>query len=165
MSKIFTRQFRVRWSEVNASKRVSAAKYMEYLVDTAYDWGAANSLGFEESRTYGLVWVILETDIRFLHPLRYNDEFDFTIWMVEWRKVRGTRAFELRLKDSDAIVAQGMQQVVSLDGDLRPKAPAEDLIDRFRLDKPRSFSRSASQKLEAAPPVAFAFNAVLNGGT
>jgi acyl-CoA thioesterase FadM len=156
MSKIFTRQFRVRWSEVNATNRVSAEKYMEYLVETAYDWGAANSLGFEESQAYGLVWVILETDIRFLHPLRYNDEFDFMIWMVEWRKVRGTRAFELRLIDRDVIVAQGMQQVVCLDsGDLRSKAPAGDLIEGFRLDEPRSFPSQRFPKFGGSPTGSF----------
>lgn len=155
MSKIFTRQFRVRWSEVDATNRVPASKYMEYLVETAYDWGAANSLGFEESQAFGLVWVILETDIRFLHPLRYSDEFDFTIWMVEWRKVRGTRAFELRLKDKDLIVAQGMQQVVSLNGDLRPKAPAEELIDRFRLEEPRSFPAQRLPNFGGSPTGSF----------
>ncbi len=152
MTKVFTRQFRVRWSEVNATNRVPASKYMEYLVETAYDWGAANKLGFEESRANGLVWVILETDIRFLHPLRYTDEFEFTIWMVDWRKFRGTRAFELRIIDSDKIVAQGTQQVVSLDDDdLRPKVVPDELISRFRLDEPRSIPTQRFPKLGASP--------------
>lgn len=152
MSKVFTRQFRVRWSEVDATNRVPPSKYMEYLVETAYDWGAANGLGFKESHTHGLVWVILETDIRFLHPLRYQDEFEFTIWMVEWRKVRGTRAFELRLKDSDVIVAQGMQQVASLaEETLRPKSIAGELIENFRIDEPRSFPTQRFPKLAKSP--------------
>ena len=142
MTKVFTRQFKVRWSEVDATNRVPAAKIIEYLVETAYDWGAANGLGFEESKVNGLVWVILETDIRFFHPLRYNDEFDFTIWMVEWRRFRGKRAFEIRLKDSDKVVAQGMQQVASLDADdLRPKVVPEQLIEGFRLDEDRKSTR------------------------
>ena len=165
MTKVFTRQFRVRWSEVIATNRVPASKYMEYLVETAYDWGAANKLGFEESHAYGLVWVILETDIHFLHPLRYTDEFDFTMWMVEWRKIRGTRAFELRLKDSDKIVAQGMQQVVSLDeDDLRPKAVGDDLISRFRLDEPRSFPTQRFPKLGESPAESFSIQRSVEWG-
>ena len=39
MSKIFTRTFRVRWSELDASGQVSPASYLRYLVETAYDWG------------------------------------------------------------------------------------------------------------------------------
>lgn len=152
MTKVFTRQFRVRWSEVDATNRAPAEKFMEYLVETAYDWGAANGLGFEESKVHGLVWLILETDIQIFHPLRYNDEFVFTIWMVQWRRFRGKRAFEIRLKDSDRVVAQGMQQVVSLDADdLRPKVVPNDLIDRFRLDNPRSFPMPRFPKLGSGP--------------
>ena len=40
MSKIFTRTFRVRWSELDASGTVAPAAYLRYLVETAYDWGA-----------------------------------------------------------------------------------------------------------------------------
>lgn len=156
MTKIFSRQFRVRWSEVDATNRVPAARHMEYLVETAYDWGAANGLGFAESKAYGLVWVILETDIHFVHPLRYNDEFVFTIWMVEWRRFRGRRAFEMRLKDSDRVVAQGVQRVASLDADdLRPKIVPEELIQGFRLDEPRSFPTPRFPKLGASPPQAY----------
>ena len=159
MTKEFTRQFRVRWSEVTATNRVPASKYMEYLVETAFDWGAANELGFEESHAYGLVWVILETDIHFLHPLRYPDEFDFSIWMINWRRIRGTRAFEMRLKDSQVIVAQGMQQVVSLDADtLRPKFVPDDLVTRFRVAEPRSFPTQRFPKLGGRPADSFSLH-------
>lgn len=156
MSKIYTRQFRVRWSEVNAANRVPASKYLEYLAETAFDWGAANKLGFEESRGLGLVWVILETDIHFLHPLRYPDEFDFTIWMVDWRRFLGMRAFEMRLKDSPVIVAQGMQQNVSLDAEtLRPKSVSDELISSFRVDEPRTFPTQRFPKLSKPPVESF----------
>jgi acyl-CoA thioesterase FadM len=165
MSRVFTRRFRVRWSEVDATNCVPAPKFLEYLVETAYDWGAANGLGFEESEIYRLVWLILETDIHFLHPLHYNDEFEFTIWMVEWRKVRGTRAFELKLKDSEVVIAQGMQQVVSLDRDtLRPTAVAGELIDRFRIDDPRSFPTQRFPKFGKSPTNSFSIQRSVEWG-
>ena len=148
MSKEFTRQFQVRWSEVGPTNRVQAYKFMEYLVETAYDWGAANELGFEESKALGLIWLILETDIHFLKPLRYGDVFDFSIWLVEWRKIRGTRCFELRLKDTGEVIAQGTQQLVSLDAkNLRPRAVPEGLMDNFQLDMPRTFPFQRLPKL------------------
>lgn len=156
MTKVFTRRFKVRWSEVGAAKRVPASKYMEYLVETAFDWGSANKLGFEESLALGVAWIILETDIHFLHPLRYADEFGFTIWMLEWRKIRGSRAFELRLKDSETIIAQGVQKIVSLDKDsLRPIAVPDDLINGFRIAEPRSFPTQPFPKLGESPAKAF----------
>ncbi|HEX9389634.1 MAG TPA: acyl-CoA thioesterase [Anaerolineales bacterium] len=80
MSKIFTRTFRVRWAELDASGTVSPANYLRYLIETAWDWGDAVGLGVNDSRTLDLFWVIRETEIRFLRPLRHNDIFDFTIW-------------------------------------------------------------------------------------
>jgi acyl-CoA thioester hydrolase len=159
MTKEFTRQFRVRWSEVTAANRVPPSKYMEYLVETAFDWGAAYKLGFEESLTYGLVWVILETDIHFLQPLRYPDEFEFSIWMIDWRRIRGTRAFEVRLKDSQIVIVQGMQRVVSLDADtLRPKLVPDELVTRFRVEDPRSFPTQRFPKLGGRPADSFSLH-------
>lgn len=152
MSQEFTRSFRVRWSEMGAAHRVRASQYMDYLVELAYAWGGSQGLGFEESRALGLVWVILETDIRFLHPLRYPEEFDFSIWMLDWRRVRGTRAFELRLKDSQTVIAQGIQKIASLDAHtLRPKQPPPELIEGYRLENPRQIPHKKFPALDPPP--------------
>ncbi|MDX9991093.1 MAG: thioesterase [Anaerolineales bacterium] len=150
MSKIFTRTFRVRWSELDASGTVAPAAYLRYLVETAYDWGANLGLGPKNDRLLGLFWLIRETEIRFLRPLRHNDLFDFTIWMVNWQRVRGTRCFELTLKDSAEIIAQGSQHIVAMDAQTgRPTSLPEDLINNFRLDQPRSFPFERFPKIAA----------------
>lgn len=140
MSKIFTRTFRVRWGELDASGYVSPANYLRYLMETAWDWGDAVGLGVNDSQTLDLFWVIRETEIRFLRPLRHNDIFDFTIWLVNWQRVRGTRCFELKPKETGDVIAQGTQQVVCMDSKTgRPVSLPEDVIDRFRLENPRAF--------------------------
>jgi acyl-CoA thioester hydrolase len=140
MSKIFTRTFRVRWGELDVSGIVSPANYLRYLMETAWDWGDAVGLGVNDSQTLDLFWVIRETEIRFLRPLRHYDVFDFTIWLVNWQRVRGTRCFELKLKESGDVIAQGTQQVVCMDSKTgRPASLPEDVIDRFRLENPRAF--------------------------
>ncbi len=150
MSKIFTRTFRVRWSELDASGTVAPAAYLRYLVETAYDWGDALGLGAKNDRLLGLFWLIRETEIRFLRPLRHNDVFNFTIWMVNWQRVRGTRCFELTLKDSGEIIAQGSQHIVAMDAQTgRPTSPPEDIINNFRLDEPRIFPFERFPKIAA----------------
>lgn len=140
MSKIFTRTFRVRWGELDASGTVSPANYMRYLIETAWDWGTAVGWGKDYSQNPDVFWVIRETEIRFLQPLRHNDVFDFTIWMVSWQRVRGARCFELTRKDSGEVIAQGTQQVVYMDTKTgRPMNLPEEEIDRFRLENPRVF--------------------------
>src|SRR5215211_5008175 len=140
MSKAFTRTFRVRWGELDATGTVGPANYLRYLMETAWDWGDAVGLGVNDSQMLNLFWVIRETEIRFLRPLRHHDVFDFTIWLVNWRRVRGTRCFELKRKENGDVIAQGTQQVVCMDSNTgRPAGLSEDVIDRFRLENPRAF--------------------------
>jgi YbgC/YbaW family acyl-CoA thioester hydrolase len=140
MSKIFTRTFRVRWGELDASGTVSPANYLRYLMETAWDWGTAIGWDVNYSQNPHVFWVIRETEISFLRPLRHNDVFDLTIWMVNWQRVRGTRCFELTRKESGEVIAQGTQQVVYMDTKTgRPITLAEQEIERFRLEDPCVF--------------------------
>ena len=150
MSKIFTRTFRVRWGELDPSGTVSPANYLRYLIETAWDWGTAIGWGEKYSQNPDVFWVIRETEIRFQRPLRHNDVFDFTIWMVNWQRVRGTRCFELKLKESGEVIAQGTQQVVYMDTKTgRPISLSEEEIVKFRHEDPRVFPFERFPKIAA----------------
>jgi medium-chain acyl-[acyl-carrier-protein] hydrolase len=140
MSKIFTRSFRVRWGELDPSGTVSPANYLRYLVETAWDWGTAMGWDANYSQNPDVFWVIRETEIHIMRPLHHNDEFGLTIWMVHWQRVRGTRCFELKFKDSDEVIAQGTQHIVYMDAKTgRPMNLPDEEVDRFRLENPRVF--------------------------
>lgn len=147
MSKIFTRAFRARYSEIGSNGYVEPAHFLRYLIETATDWGAANQLGIEDSERIGLAWVIRETEIHFYRPFTFNQVCDFTIWLEEWRRVRGKRSFAARLQGSGELLARGVQQVVSLDAlSLRPITPPEEFMQRFRLEDPEIFDARPSLK-------------------
>ena len=140
MSKIFTRTFRVRWGELDPSGTVSPANYLRYIVETAWDWSTANGWDANYSQVADAFWLIRETEIRFLRPLRHNDEFCFTIWLVNWQRVRGTRCFEVTRKNNSEVIAQGTQQVVCVDAKTgRPTNPPVDLAGKLQLENPRVF--------------------------
>jgi YbgC/YbaW family acyl-CoA thioester hydrolase len=140
MSKIFTRSFRVRWGELDPSGTVSPANYLRYLIETAWDWGTAMGWDANYSQNPDVFWVIRETEMHILKPLRHNDEFNFTIWMIHWKRVRGTRCFELTRKDSGEVIAQGTQHIVYMDAKTgRPLNLPEEAVERFRLEDPRVF--------------------------
>jgi YbgC/YbaW family acyl-CoA thioester hydrolase len=150
MSKIFTRSFRVRWGELDASGTVSPANYLRYLIETAWDWGIAIGWDVNYSQNPNVFWVIRETEIRFLRPLRHNDEFGLTIWMVHWQRVRGTRCFELARKADGEVIAQGTQQVVYMNAITgRPLNLPEKEIEKFRLENPRVFPFERFPKIAA----------------
>jgi len=139
MSKIFTRSFRVRWGELDPNGVVSPANYLRYVVETAWDWGIAIGWDARYSENPDIFWLIREVEIRFLKPLRHNDEFDLTIWLVNWQRVRGTRCFEVTQKNGGEVVAQGTQQIVCVDAKTgRPTSPPDD-IEALRLESPRVF--------------------------
>jgi len=151
MSKIFTRTFRVRWGELDPSGTVSPANYLRYLIETAWDWGTAVGWDADYSQNPDVFWVIRETEICFLQPLRHNDIFDFTIWMVNWQRVRGTRCFEMRFKESGEVIAQGTQHIVYMDAKTgRPMNLPEEEIEKFRLENPRSFPFERFPKITPA---------------
>ena len=151
MSKIFTRTFRVRWGELDASGTVSPANYLRYLIETAWDWGVAAGMDANYSRNPDVFWVIRETEMHFLRPLRHDDVFDFTIWMVNWQRVRGTRCFELTRKDNGEVIAQGTQHIVYMDTKTgRPTNLPEEEIEKFRLEDPRVFPFERFPKVAAA---------------
>ena len=140
MSKIFTRTFRVRWGELDPSGAVSPANMLRYLMETAWDWGVALGWDAKYSENPDVFWVIREAEIRFMQPLRHNDEFGLTIWMVNWQKVRGMRCFELTRKENGDVIAQGTQQVVFMDAKTgRPMNLPDEVVDVFRLENPRVF--------------------------
>ena len=147
--KIFTRTFRVRWSEVDASGQVGPAAYLRYLVEAAWDWAIAGGLGEADgSNPLGLLWMIRETEFNFIQPLGYNEIFDFTIWMVSWQRVRGVRCFEMTRKSDGVVIAQGTQQIVSMDAaTLRPVNLPEHLLENYRLEQPREFPSTKFPKL------------------
>jgi YbgC/YbaW family acyl-CoA thioester hydrolase len=126
-------------------------------VETAWDWGATVGLSIAESDELGLAWVIREAELNLHRPLYPNDTFDLTIWLIDWRRVRGTRCFELRLKDGGELVAQGRQEVVSIDNKtLRPVATPEYIIDKLRMENPRVFEHRKFPKFHTRPEAAFA---------
>jgi YbgC/YbaW family acyl-CoA thioester hydrolase len=150
MSKIFTRSFRVRWGELDPSGTVSPANYLRYLIETAWDWGTAMGWDANYSQNPDVFWVIRETEMRILRPLRHNDEFGLTIWMVHWQRVRGTRCFELKFKDSDEVIAHGTQHIVYMDAKTgRPMNLPDAEVDRFRLETPRVFPFERFPKVDS----------------
>ena len=150
MSKIFTRTFRVRWGELDPSGTVSPANHLRYLIETAWDWGVAIGWDANYSQNPDIFWLIREVEIRVLGSLRHNDVVDLTIWLVNWKRVRGTRCFELTRKDNGEVIAQGTQQVVCMDAKTgRPTNPPGDINERLRLDDPRVFPFEKFPKIPA----------------
>jgi len=158
MSKIFTKTFRPLYSEINANGLLDAAGCARYIIDTAYDWGESLGLGHRASNELGLYWVVRETELHLFEPLGFLEDFDYTIWMLEWKRVRGTRGFKMVRKSDGALIARGVQKVVSLDVNTgRLVTPPEELLVNFRLDDPPEMPSHPFPRISTVPESALTF--------
>lgn len=152
MSKIFTRSYRARYSDINADGQLAPSETLRYVIETAYDWAENLGLGYQASEKLGFIWVIRETEMHFFESLHFRDEFDFTIWLLEWRRVRGTRAFVVKHKDQGITIAQGVQQIACLDSNTqRPVNPPEEFIQKFLPEAPQAVPSQPFPKIPALP--------------
>ncbi len=154
--KYFSRTFRVDWSESNTVGEVHLSTYFKYVIETAWDWGAAIGLGIEDSEELGLGWLVRATELNLHRPLRPNDVFELTIWLADWKRVHGTRYFELVLKEGGDLVADGAQEVVTVNlKTMRPVPVPPNIIENITIDNPRLVKQQKFPKLTTPRETAF----------
>jgi acyl-CoA thioesterase FadM len=85
------------------------------MQETAFDASAVAGYDLDRYRELQGAWLVRETDITYLRPLAYDDRGIVKTWVLDFRRVRSRRAYELRHADSGEIAAQasgGSQSLV-----------------------------------------------------
>ena len=145
------RTFRVRHHECDLHGVARDATYLRYMQETAFDATAA--AGYDQARYLAMnrLWLVRETQVEFLSPLRYGDMVSVKTWVEDFRRVRSRRAYELRHVDSAALAAQGFTDWVFLNLDNnRPAAIPTELIAAF---SPEGLPTTAPPRPRFPPPV------------
>ncbi|MFN8528261.1 MAG: YbgC/FadM family acyl-CoA thioesterase [Anaerolineae bacterium] len=157
---IFKRTFRVRSYECDAYGHVNNANYVRYMQEAATDASAA--VGWDEARYVrtNSIWLIRETDIEYLAPLRYGDSVEITTWVSDFRRVRSRRSYELRNQKGEMVARastdwvylnrtthQPISVTPEMIADFAPPdlAAPGDVTDTLRMSAPRA-------KFPPAPP-------------
>lgn len=109
------RTFRVRHYECDAYGYVKYTNYLNYMQEAAFDASAAAGYDLARYEMMGRHWLVRETDIEYLHPLRYGNSVQVKTWVADFRRVRSWRAYELRLDGSGELVARASTDWVFLD--------------------------------------------------
>jgi acyl-CoA thioester hydrolase len=145
------RNFRVRHYECDAYGHMNNANYLRYMQETAFD--ASTAAGYDLSRydELGTIWLIRETDIEYLHPLRYDDRVRVKTWVEDFRRIRSRRAYEFSLVETGEMVARASTDWVYLAQVTgRPQAiPAEMMAAFFPEGVPEE---APPRKRFAEPP-------------
>jgi acyl-CoA thioester hydrolase len=109
------RVFRVRHYECDAYGHLNNANYLRYMQEAAFDASAAAGYDLARYDVMGRLWLIRETDIEYLQPVRYGNSVEVKTWVVDFRRVRSRRAYEFRDTESGGIVARAQTDWVFLD--------------------------------------------------
>jgi acyl-CoA thioester hydrolase len=104
MARNYTRRFRVRSTDCDAAGHVNNAVYLRYLQEVAVE--ASADVGYDGAwyAAHGVGWVIRRSRIDYLRPLRYGDEIDVTTFVVDVRRVRSQRNYEI-VRAQDGVTA------------------------------------------------------------
>ncbi len=101
------RTFRVRHYECDAYGHVNNANYLRYMQETALDAAAAAGYDVARYAALGTGWLARDIDVEYFSPLRYGESVVVKTWVMDIRRVRSRRAYELRRAGTDEKVAQG----------------------------------------------------------
>lgn len=158
MPMIYERSFRVRHHECDIHRIVRDACYFRYMQEAAFDASAAAGYGQRRYVTMGKLWLIRETDVEFIRPLRFGDTVRVKTWVGDFRRVQSRRMYELRIEATNELAARAHTDWAFLDRTtLRPAAIPEELIAAFFPEgaPAEAFPRRRFPDAPPPPPGAF----------
>ncbi len=146
------RTFRVRHYECDAYGHVNHANYLRYMQEAAIDASAAAGYDHDRYLQIQRFWLIRETQIEYLRPLRYGQSVQVTTWVADFRRVRSRRVYEFSLADSETLVARASTDWVLLDqGTNRPASIPQEMKDAF-FPEGLPDSHPSSERFPTPPP-------------
>jgi acyl-CoA thioester hydrolase len=146
----YTRAFRVRHSECDSYGHVNNTHYLRYMQESAFDAAAAVGYGIEWSATSGHVWLIRESEIDYIKPLRYGDTVSVKTWVDDFRRTRSRRLYEMTNQIGD-LVSRAATDWVYVDAvTLRPTSMPPEMIAAFGLSPDQE--SAARPKFPVPPP-------------
>ena len=108
MPLIHARTFRVRHYECDSFEHLNNANYLRYMQEVAFD--ASSAAGYDPARyaALGHYWLIRETDIEYLQPVRFGEAVEVSTWVHDFQRVRSRRAYEFRRAGSADLIARAL---------------------------------------------------------
>ncbi|MBL8092768.1 MAG: acyl-CoA thioesterase [Anaerolineales bacterium] len=81
MGPVYTRAFKVRYTEMDAYGHVNNAAYLRYMQEAAFEASSASGLPLARWAELGRAWFIRDTEIEYLRPLTYPETFTLDTWL------------------------------------------------------------------------------------
>jgi YbgC/YbaW family acyl-CoA thioester hydrolase len=143
---------RIAYHECDVNQVVRDACYLRYMQEAAFEASAAAGYWDDRYQAMRRIWLIHETAVDYVTPLRYGDRVRIRTWVADFRRVRSRRAYELRRDADGALAAQASTDWVFLDRDTgRPAVIPDEVIAAFKPDYQPAAAQERT-RFPAAPP-------------
>lgn len=145
---------RVAYHECDLHQIVRDACYLRYMQEAAFNASAVAGYGDDRYQAMRRVWLIRESVVDFMAPLRYGDQVIVRTWVADFRRVRSRRAYELRRAGDELLIARAYTDWAFIDRDTgRPALiPAELIAGFFPDDQPGEAQERARFPVAPPPP-------------
>ncbi len=145
-------KFKVRYYECDRYGHVNNANYLRYMQEAAFGASADAGYDFAKYDQLGQYWLVRETELEYLKPLLYADEFEIKTWVQDFRRVRSRRMYEFRSSSTQELIARASTDWVYLD--LKTNRPVTVPIEMINAFFPEGMPQVAPPRdpFPDAPP-------------
>lgn len=155
----FSHRIRVRFAETDAMGIVHHSRYLPYLEEARVAYLRHIGHPYSEWRENGLDSAVLEAYVRYLRPLRFDDEIDVHLSLAKATRTTFLMAYLVTLDGVAAATAVTAHGMVNAEG--RPTRLAPWLVEMAAssppsptpdITRPRSSARSSPPTPRRRPP-------------
>jgi len=129
--------FKTRYHECDAFGYLKPINLLRWMQEAAFAASAAVGYDFTRYDQIGQLWLVRETEVNFLLPLVSGDPVEIKTWVLDFRRFRSRRAYEIRNTRTGALAARASTDWVYLDAaTLQPAAIPERMQNAFFPEGP-----------------------------
>jgi acyl-CoA thioester hydrolase len=121
MPVVHSESFHARYYECDAHGHLTSLTYLRWMQEAAFAASTAVGYDFAQYTDLGHVWLIRETDLDYLAPVRYADVILIRTWVADFRRSHSRRRYDFIRADTGEVAARASTDWVYLDTQtLRP---------------------------------------------
>jgi acyl-CoA thioester hydrolase len=128
-----THRLRVYWEDTDAGGVVFYANYLKFFERARTEW--LRALGVEQQAlrdAQGLIFIVTETELRYLSPARLDDELTIVTTLAESPKA--TFVFAQQVLRGDVLLTQGRIHVACVDAaTFAPRRIPKTVVERLLI--------------------------------
>ncbi len=135
MPAVHFESFTVRYHECDAFGHLKRVNCLRWMQESAFAASAAVGYDFARYDEIGQLWLVRETDIEYIAPLRYGDQVTIETWVLDFRRFRSRRAYEFRMAETGRLAVRASTDWVYLNAEtLQPVSIPEEMQQAFFPD-------------------------------